>query len=115
MAKLGGFMDKICEKCGAKAVNVGGNLCSPHLDEYRQERRRKAAKIRQDWQDRLKFDYDKVEYLEFDGINHEDYPDYCDAFISSGQYDGRELTDEELDFLNDDGDFVYNNLQDKLY
>ena len=27
----------------------------------------------------------------FEGIDHRDYPDYCDAFIASAEYDGRDL------------------------
>ena len=48
-------------------------------------------------------------------INFEDYPDFCDAYIASADYDGREMTDEELDILNDDGDFVYEAVQKHLY
>jgi len=51
--------------------------------------------------------------IEVEGIDTSDFPDFCDAFISSaavetwdGQY--RELTDDELDWINDEcGDFVY--------
>jgi hypothetical protein len=55
----------------------------------------------------LDLDYKKLEDLELDGIDMRDYPDFCDAHIVSGYYDGRELTDDELDALNDDHDFVY--------
>ncbi len=29
----------------------------------------------------MNINFDKVEILEVDGINHNDYPKYCDAFI----------------------------------
>lgn len=61
-------------------------------------------------------DFYKVEDIEFDGIKSWDAPDYCDAYISAACWpDGTELTDEELDILNDDHDFVYEKLWEHLY
>lgn len=60
-------------------------------------------------------DYSKINNIEFDGVSHDDYPDYCDAYICYAEYDGREMTDEELDKLNDDSDFVYDSLMDYLF
>jgi hypothetical protein len=59
-------------------------------------------------------DTNKIYGLEFEGIDHRDYPDYCDAFISAGQIDDRDLTDEELDVLNDDSCFKLTKLMDYL-
>ena len=42
----------------------------------------------------------KVVDLEVGGVDSEDYPDFADAYFSSGCYeDGTSLTDEELDHL----------------
>jgi hypothetical protein len=42
----------------------------------------------------------KVIDLEVDGVVSGDYPDFCDAYFSSGCYeDGTPLTDDELDHL----------------
>lgn len=60
-------------------------------------------------------DYSKIEDVEVDGIDTRDYPDFTDAFISSATYKGREMTDAELDRLNEDSDFVYKAVQDRLY
>ena len=30
--------------------------------------------------------------LEWDGIDHRDYPDYCDAYVVRGMINGREMT-----------------------
>jgi len=46
-------------------------------------------------------DLKRVNNLEIDNVNMSDYPDFCDAFISYGEIDGRELTEEELDYVND--------------
>jgi hypothetical protein len=59
-----------------------------------------------------KLDYSKIDMIEFDGIDPDDYPDFNDAYICYAEYDGREMTDEELDLLNDDHDFVYDKLMD---
>lgn len=63
----------------------------------------------------IKFDYSKIDNVSVAGIDTKDYPDFCDAFIESADYDGREMTDEELDALNDDRDFVYEKVMNKLY
>lgn len=49
----------------------------------------------------------KIESVEVEGIDPSDYPDFCDAYISYAEIDGREATEEELDELNDDSHFVY--------
>ncbi len=54
--------------------------------------------------------------IEVDGIDHADFPDYSDAYINSASYpDGTELTDEELEVVNDDSMFVYGKVEDWLY
>lgn len=35
------------------------------------------------------------------------YPDFVDSYIVSAMIDGRPATDDELDELNDDSEFVY--------
>jgi hypothetical protein len=58
-----------------------------------------------------KLDYSKIDNIKVDGIDYSDYPDFCDAYIASADYDGRAMTDEELDLLNEDYDFVYSALE----
>ena len=60
-------------------------------------------------------DYKLIDNIEVDGIDTKDYPDFCDAFISSADYDGVEMTDEQLDELNEDSDFVYECVQVHLF
>jgi len=62
-----------------------------------------------------KFDYDKIDNVVVDGIHHLDYPDYCDAFIDSADYNGKEMTDEQLDELNEDYELVYELVWDNLH
>lgn len=43
-----------------------------------------------------------VRSLQVDGVDTEDYPDFSDAYFSVGEYtDGTPMSDEELDWLND--------------
>ena len=42
--------------------------------------------------------------LEVDGIDHRDYPDFCDAYISYGlDEDGNELTEQDCEDLTTRG------------
>ena len=50
---------------------------------------------------------DKIKNIELGGIDTNDYPDFCDAFIESAEYDGVELTDAEIEELNCNSEFVY--------
>lgn len=53
--------------------------------------------------------------IEFDGIYKDDYPDFCDAYIVSAEKDGIPMTEDELDELNEDSDFVHTQLMKYLY
>ena len=51
-------------------------------------------------------DYKKISDVVVSGIDFEDYPDFCDAYIISAMYKGKSMTDLELDELSQDGEFV---------
>jgi len=64
----------------------------------------------------IELDLDLIDNIEVDGINTNDYPDFCDAYISAADYDGREMTEEELDVLNEEHhDFVYEKVWDSIF
>ena len=47
-----------------------------------------------------KFKPSELDNYEIDGVDRKDYPDFCDAFLSSATAkDGHELTEEELDYV----------------
>ena len=53
-------------------------------------------------------DYTKIDNIEVEGIDFKDYPDFCDAFIASADYNGVEMTEEQLEDLNiNHADFTY--------
>lgn len=61
----------------------------------------------------------EVSDFEVDGIDYQDFPKFCDAYICSASIkengEWREATDEELDLLNEDGDLVYSAIENFLY
>lgn len=66
-------------------------------------------------QNKPTFDKSKIENIEFTDIDWKDYPDFCDAYIISAEIDGRSLTQNELDIINDDRDFLYEKLIEYLF
>ena len=56
-------------------------------------------------------DVAKLRDIKVDNVDMRDYPDFCDAYISAAKIEEngvwRDLTEEELDELNDNGEFVY--------
>lgn len=60
-------------------------------------------------------DYKKIDNVEVDGIDTNDYPDFCDAYILSADYDGVPMTEDQIEELNQDRDFVYECVQNYLF
>ena len=60
-------------------------------------------------------DYSKISSVEVDGIDTNDAPDFVDAYITYAEYDGEPMSDEQLEELNNDGDFVYSAVERHLY
>jgi len=58
-------------------------------------------------------DYSKITDIEIVGIDTSDYPDFCDAYIASANYNGREMTQEEIENL--DTTFVYDKVIEKVF
>jgi len=64
----------------------------------------------------MKLDLRKVDNMEFEGIDFADYPDFVDAFLVAADYDGKELTEEQIDYINDEHyDFVNEQVYDSLF
>jgi len=53
--------------------------------------------------------------IEFEDINHSDYPDYTDVFISSADIGGVPMNETQLNELNEDRDFVYESLMEGIF
>jgi hypothetical protein len=63
----------------------------------------------------IPIDYTKIESVEVEDIDTRDYPDFSDAYIGYAEIDGREATDEELEQLSEDRDFVYEMTFNQLF
>jgi hypothetical protein len=63
----------------------------------------------------INLDYSLIDNVEIDGVDTADYPDFGDAYIVSADYNGREMTDDEIELLNDDGDFVLEKVYEYIF
>lgn len=53
----------------------------------------------------------KKESIEIEDVNMNDYPDFCDAYIVSAEYeDGTKLTNDEVDQFFDENYYLTNEL-----
>jgi len=57
----------------------------------------------------------KIGNVTVEGIDYNDHPDYVDAFISYAEYDGEIMTDYQLNELNEDSDFIYECVMEKIF
>lgn len=81
---------------------------------FRQFKKDVLPKWATDVRDVPHLDLNKVHDVEVEGIDLSDYPDFCDAYISFATYDGREMTPEELEALNERRDFVYEQILNRV-
>lgn len=63
----------------------------------------------------MKLDYSLIENVQVTNIRMYDAPKFVDAFIESATYMGRDMTEDELDALNEDSNYVYEAVQNALY
>lgn len=63
-----------------------------------------------------KIDTSKIEVTKMD-IATQNYPDFTDSFVSEAIWidTGAELTEQELDQLNDDSDYLYSQVEKWVY
>jgi len=60
-------------------------------------------------------DLKEVDNAVIDDIDFADAPKFCDAYIASADYKGKPMTEEQLDELNENSDYVYSQIEKKLY
>ena len=58
-----------------------------------------------------------IDSVQVTNIDMQDYPDFVDAFITYAEWkdSGLPLSDEELEVLNQDSAFVYDEVMNALY
>jgi hypothetical protein len=64
---------------------------------------------------KLELDYSKISDIEIENIDYSDYPDFCDAYISDATYDGEPISNEQLEQLNSDTSFVYDEVIKRIF
>jgi hypothetical protein len=77
------------------------------IDSVKEELERRKSKT-------AKLDLDKVSNVVVDGIDYDDYPDFSDAYISQADYDGIPMTEEQLDELNENLEFVHESVFEQI-
>lgn len=63
----------------------------------------------------MQFNYKLICDVEIDGIDYHDAPDFCDAYITSATYDGKPMSDDQLDQLNEDRAYLHEQVINTIY
>ena len=64
----------------------------------------------------MKLNLAQIDNMEFEGVDFSDYPDFVDAYLISADYDGKEMTEEQIDYINDEHyEFVNESVFDSLF
>jgi hypothetical protein len=53
--------------------------------------------------------------VEIGGLDWNDYPDFCDAYIEDCEVDGEPATEEQLDMINEDAQLVYELVEEYIH
>jgi hypothetical protein len=72
-------------------------------------------KLYEDFGQEPEIDFTKIDNVELDGIDYRDAPDFSDAYIVSCDIDGIPATEEELEIINNNGEFVYDQVEKHIY
>jgi len=48
-----------------------------------------------------------IDNVVLGGVDYNDAPDFCDTYIESADYDGIPMNSEQLDWINEDSQFIY--------
>ena len=63
----------------------------------------------------MEIDYNKISNVCINDLHYSDSPDFSDAYIESADYCGEEMTEDQLETLNADRDYVYERIIDFIY
>lgn len=61
-----------------------------------------------------KIDTSKVTYTEMDDLFPSEYPEFSSAYFVYAEYDGKEMTEEQLELLNEDFEFRHQEAFSKI-
>jgi hypothetical protein len=64
----------------------------------------------------MTIDFKLIDNVVVDGIDYNDYPDFCDAYIAEADYNGEPMSDEMIEVINYDyTDFVLEQVYSHLF
>ena len=63
----------------------------------------------------MNIDFNKIDNIVVGDIDWKDYPDFCDAYIEECDIDGVPATEEQLDAINDNLEFVHEKTLEAIY
>ena len=58
---------------------------------------------------------DLIDNVVLGDVDYNDAPDFCDAYIESADYDGIPMDSEQLDWINEDSQFIYEVVISQIY
>ena len=64
---------------------------------------------------KVEIDVKKISNVVVDNIDFKDYPDFCDAYIVSADYKGKKMTDEQIEEINQNSEFVNESVFAQIY
>lgn len=60
------------------------------------------------------FDINKI-VIEIEGVDPKDYPDFSDAYVSVAYYDGKEMTEEQIEWFEQEySDYIFEHIQNMI-
>ena len=57
----------------------------------------------------------EIDNVVLEDVHEWDAPDYCDAYIASADYQGKPMTEEQLEEINEDTDLIYEQIQNSIH
>jgi|TARA_Y100000389_G_scaffold109903_1_gene106999 hypothetical protein len=63
----------------------------------------------------MQINFNQITDVEVEGIDMQDYPKFCDAYIATCQIDGVDATDAQLNVINENSLFVYEQITEAIY
>ena len=63
----------------------------------------------------LKIDYTKIDNIVIGDLDTTDYPDFSDAYIESADYDGQPMSEEMLEEVNNNKDYIHESVFNYIF
>jgi hypothetical protein len=63
----------------------------------------------------MKIDFNQIDNVTVEGIDIKDHPDFSDAFISDCDINGEPATESQLNEINENGEFINEQVFKTLY